>query len=80
MPEFKQNLPRNEELEVEERAMMSLQAMDYDNLKLLSLLPQHSELYQLKMDQYKEISKVWLEIEKVLQEQRLEKIWWDFEL
>lgn len=47
---FKQNEPRIEDLEVEERAMMSLQAMDYDNLKILSLLPKHSEIYKMKVD------------------------------
>ena len=47
---FKQNEPRIEDLEVEERAMLSLQAMDFDNLKILSLLPKHSDIYKLKMD------------------------------
>lgn len=31
------------------------------------------------MDQYKEAASTWAEIQKVLEEQRLEKIRWDFE-
>ena len=42
-------------------------------------MPVNSELYRFKMDQYKESSSVRTEIEKVLQEQRLEKIRRDFE-
>jgi len=42
-------------------------------------LPVNSELYRYKMDQYKELSTMRAEVEKVLQEQRLEKIRRDFE-
>lgn len=45
----------------------------------MSELPANSELYRYKMDQYKELSTMRSEVEKVLQEQRLEKIRRDFE-
>lgn len=46
---FKQNEFWSEDLEVEEWAMMNLQAMDYDNLKILSMLPKGSDLYNIKL-------------------------------
>lgn len=76
---FRQNDFRSEDLEVEERALMNVAAQEYDHLRLLSRLPTNSELYRYKMDQYKELSTMRSEIEKVLQEQRLEKIRRDFE-
>ena len=76
---FRQNDFRSEDLEVEERALMNVAAQEYDHLRLLSRLPTNSELYRYKMDQYKELSTMRAEIEKVLQEQRLEKIRRDYE-
>ena len=64
---------------MEERALMNVAAQEYDHLRLLSRLPVNSELYRYKMDQYKELSTMRSEIEKVLQEQRLEKIRRDYE-
>jgi hypothetical protein len=58
---------------------MNIAAQEYDHLRLLSRLPTNSELYRYKMDQYKELSTMRAEIEKVLQEQRLEKIRRDYE-
>lgn len=65
---FRQNEFRCEDLEVEERALMNLTAQEYDALRLISKLPVNSELYRYKMDQYKELSTMRAEIEKVLQE------------
>ncbi|CAI2384337.1 unnamed protein product [Moneuplotes crassus] len=76
---FRQNDFRSEDLEVEERALMNIAAQEYDHLRLLSRLPVNSELYRVKMDQYKELSTMRAEVEKVLQEQRLEKIRRDYE-
>jgi len=70
---------RSEDLEVEERALMNLAAQEYDALRMLSRLPRDSELYQYKMNQYREMSTMRAEMEKMLQEQRLEKIRRDFE-
>jgi hypothetical protein len=66
-------------LEVEERALLSLGLQEYDNMRILGKLPVNSELYRYKMDQFKEASTIRGEVEKVLQEQRLEKIRRDFE-
>ena len=52
---------------------------EFDNMRVLSKLPLNSELYRYKMDQYKEASTIRGEVEKVLQEQRVEKIRRDFE-
>ncbi|CAI2387400.1 unnamed protein product [Moneuplotes crassus] len=76
---FRQNDFRSEDLEVEERALLNLNLQEYDNLRVLSKLPANSELYRYKMDQFKEASTIRGEIEKVLHEQRLEKIRRDFE-
>ena len=53
---------------------MSLLSQEYDHLRIISRLPADSELYRFKMDQYKDLSATRNEIEKVLQEIRLEKI------
>lgn len=58
---------------------MNLAAQEYDSLRILSRLPKNSEVYQYKMQQYREMSTMRAEMEKVLQEQRLEKIRRDFE-
>ena len=76
---FRQNDFRSEDLEVEERAMLSLLYQEYDHMRVLSKLGVNSELYRYKMDQYKELSTMRSEVEKVLQEQRLERIRRDYE-
>lgn len=58
---------------------MNICTQEYDHLRLISRLPVNSELYRYKMDQFKEISTMRSEVEKVLQEQRLEKLRRDFE-
>lgn len=65
---FLQNGTRSEDLEVEERAMLNLAMQEYDHLRLISKLPTNSELYRFKMDQFKELSTMRAEIEKVMQE------------
>lgn len=47
---------------------MNLAAQEFDALRQISKLPVNSELYRYKMDQYKELSTMRGEIEKVLQE------------
>jgi len=63
---FLQNGIRSEDLEVEERAILNLATQEYDHLRILSMLPVNSELYRFKMDQYKELSTMRAEIEKVM--------------
>lgn len=58
---------------------MNLAAQEYDALRMLSRLPQDTELYQYKMNQYREMSTMRAEMEKMLQEQRIEKIRREFE-
>jgi hypothetical protein len=70
---------RSEDLQVEERALMNLAAQEYDALRILSRLPPDSDLYQYKMNQYREMSTMRAEMEKMLQEQRIEKIRREFE-
>ena len=63
---FRQNELRSEDLEVEERALMNLAAQEYDALRILSKLPKESEIYQYKMQQYREMSTMRAEMEKML--------------
>ena len=58
---------------------MNLAAQEYDQLRVIEKLPKDSEIYMYKLKQYKELSAMRAEVEKVLQEQRLEKIKRDFE-
>ena len=76
---FKQNLPRPEDMEVEERALANMYNKDFDDLKLLSILEANPDLYHHKLKQYKDISQVRIEAEKKLQHQRLDKIKRDFD-
>ena len=76
---FRQNEARSADLEVEERALMNLAAQEYDQLRVIEKLPKDSELYAYKLKQYKELSAMRAEVEKVLQEQRLQKIQRDFD-
>ena len=66
-------------MEVEERALANIAAQEFDQLRILSKLPKDSDLYRHKMQQYKEMSAMRSEMEKVLQEQKLEKLRRDFE-
>ena len=61
---FKQNDIRAEDLEVEERALMNLYAQDFDDLKLLNLVSGNKDIYEHKMNQYKNISRLRIEAEK----------------
>jgi len=54
--------------------MTSLTAQEYDALKILSTIPEHSELYKFKFDQFKKLSEARAKAEVVLQEQRLKRI------
>ena len=71
---FRQNEERNADLETEERAIMNLQAQEFDQLRLIEKLPKDSELYKFKMQQFKELSVMRAESEKLLQQQRLQKL------
>lgn len=50
----------------EEKILMSLASQEVDALRILSRLPQTSELYRFKLEQYKELSTTRSEIEKIV--------------
>eukprot|EP01022_Parablepharisma_sp_SALTPOND_P013942 TRINITY_DN1872_c0_g1_i1.p1 TRINITY_DN1872_c0_g1~~TRINITY_DN1872_c0_g1_i1.p1 ORF type:complete len:810 (-),score=98.00 TRINITY_DN1872_c0_g1_i1:4532-6961(-) len=79
-PILSQNIIRNEDLEVEEKAMLNLVAQENDALKMLSCLNPNSEIYAYKLQQYKEMSAYRAELEKALQAQRIAKLRFDFGL
>ncbi len=76
---FVVNEPRSVDMTEEERTLVNLQAQEVDALRLLSQIPIGTELYRFKMDQFKELSTTRAEIEKIVQEQRLQRIRRDFE-
>ena len=47
---------------------MNLQAQEFDQLRLIQNLPKDSDLYKFKMKQYKELSVMRAESEKLLQQ------------
>jgi len=47
---------------------MNLAAQEYDQLRVIQRLPKDSDLYAYKLQQYKELSAMRAEVEKVLQE------------
>ena len=70
---FKQNIDRPQDLETEERAIMNMYAQDFDDLKILNMLSNNKDLYNHKLEQYKQVSNSRIQAEKFLQEQRLAK-------
>lgn len=76
---FLQNEMRSVDLSEEERILMNLQAQEVDALRVISRIPIGTELYRFKMEQFKELSTTRAEIDKIVQEQRLQKLRRDFE-
>lgn len=58
---------------------MNLASQELDQLRVIQRLPKDSELYEIKVRQFREMTAMRSEVEKVLQEQRLAKIRRDFE-
>lgn len=50
---LRQDVDRCEDLESEEKAMANLASQEYDAMKMLSTIPEHTDLYKFKMEQYK---------------------------
>jgi hypothetical protein len=65
---LRQDMERSDDLESEERALANLMAQEYDAIKLLSAIPEHSELYKFKLAQFKKLSEVRGRAELVLQD------------
>ncbi len=76
---LRQDVERCVDQETEEKAMTNLAAQEYDALKVLSTIPEHSELYKFKFDQYKKLSEARAKAEVLLQEQRLKRIMTNFQ-
>ena len=53
---FRQDVERSEDLESEEKALLNLMAQEYDHMKLLSTIPEHTDLYKFKLEQYMKLS------------------------
>jgi hypothetical protein len=47
---LRQDVDRCEDLESEEKAMVNLASQEYDALKVLSTIPEHTELYKYKFE------------------------------
>jgi hypothetical protein len=47
---MRQDQDRAEDAEYEEKAMTNLAAQEYDALRILTSLPEHSELYKFKYE------------------------------
>mmetsp|Transcript_19885 Transcript_19885/g.24593 ORF Transcript_19885/g.24593 Transcript_19885/m.24593 type:complete len:171 (-) Transcript_19885:663-1175(-) len=77
---LRQDVDRCEDLESEEKAMVNLASQEYDALKVLSTIPEHTELYKFKLEQYKQVSNARAKAEIYLQEQRLNRLNKNYEL
>ena len=71
---FLQNQMKNVDLNEDERMLVHLTMMEADSLRVLARIPQSSELYRFKLEQYKELSTQRAEVEKLVQESRLKKM------
>jgi hypothetical protein len=65
---LRQDMERSDDLESEERALANLQSQEYDQLKLLAAIPEGSELYNFKLQQYIKVSEYRNKAELMLQE------------
>lgn len=61
-------------MEAEERAIANLVSQEYDSLRVLSTLPEHSDLYKFKFEQFKKLSEARAKAEAIMQEQRLRRL------
>ncbi|CAG9322879.1 unnamed protein product [Blepharisma stoltei] len=68
------NEVQSEDLLPEERALNNVINQEHSELKLLSALPKNSELYQAKLEHYKEMSQIRARMEAMLQELSMERM------
>ena len=71
---FMQNQVKNVDLNEDERMLVHLTMMEADSLRMLNRIPETSELYRFKLEQYKELSAQRAEVEKLIQETKLKKM------
>ncbi|EGR29433.1 hypothetical protein IMG5_155830 [Ichthyophthirius multifiliis] len=74
-----QNEVRCVDLDEEERILANLAKEEVDQLRILSRIPIGTELYRFKMEQYKELSTLKSEMEKIANEQKLQRLRREFE-
>jgi hypothetical protein len=63
---MRQDVNRSDDMESEERALTNLAAQEYDQLKLLSAIPEENDLYEFKLQQYKKVSNIRAKAELIL--------------
>lgn len=71
---FMQNQMKNVDLSEDERMLVHFTMMEADALRILNRIPQNTELYRFKLEQFKELSTQRAEAEKIVQETRLRKM------
>ena len=69
----------NTEILPEERALRNVMQQEQNELKLLAALPKGSELYNAKLDHYKEMTQIRMRMEAMLQEIALNRMKKNFE-
>jgi hypothetical protein len=74
MEDFVQKEVRTVDLDPEERALINLTAQEVDAIRMIEQIPVGTELYRFKTEQYKELSATRAEVDKVVQEIRLQKM------
>lgn len=76
---FVMNEVKSVDLSEEERMLVNIAAQEVDILRMLSQIPIGTELYRYKLDQFKELSTTRAEVEKIVQEQQIQKLRRGFE-
>ena len=74
-----ENYRMAQELLPEERALKNVMQQEQNELKLLAALPKGSELYQAKLEHYKEMTQIRMRMEAMLQELSLNRMKKNFE-
>jgi hypothetical protein len=69
-----QNQVRTEGMDEEEKALANLAAQECDSIRLLSQIDSKSEIYQIKLQQYKELSDYRAQMEIQIQKHKIEKL------
>ena len=69
----------NTDILPEERALRNVMQQEQNELKLLAALPKGSELYNAKLDHYKEMTQIRMRMEAMLQEIALNRMKKNFE-
>ena len=63
----------------EEKALIALTTQEKEAVKALSMIPADSEMYSYKLNQIKQMSTLKRELEKIVQEQKLSRMWKEYQ-